>query len=148
MSLNLGAPLDALVSMVAGISGVQAVYRGAPESMSNRVSAYVALGGHSIESDEFRELERQQRYLVVFGYRVQNAEATAEDTIADAVDAFEMAFFSARAAGTGLFATATTQVEDGALDVAGADSPEYAAYAGQEFRLYPLVVTVVQRMAD
>lgn len=148
MSLNALAPLDALVTMVTAISGVQTVFRGAPESLPTRVSAYVTLGGHTIDSDEFHGLERVARYLVVFGYRVMGAESTAEATIAAAVDAFEVAFFAARLAGTGLFATATTQVEDGGLDVSGADSPEYAVYAGQEYRLYPLLVTVSQRSAD
>lgn len=148
MPLATGAALDALVTMVTGVTGMQRVYKGVPESLSNTVDAYITVGGHTIDSEEFGENRRDTHFWVVFGYRVHGAEATAEDTLADYIDAFEAAFFTARHGGTGLFDHATTGVEDGLLDASVADSGDYLAFAGQEFRTWPYLVTVVQRAAD
>ena len=116
-----------------------------PESLSNRVSAYVALGAQPLGMKADHCLQRDAAYLVVFGYRVHNAEATAEDTLADAVDAFVTQFYSDRQTGQGLFASATTEVESGELDLTLAGGPEYQISAGQEFRTFPIMVTATQR---
>lgn len=145
MSLAARAALDALVTMVGGIAGVQATYKGAPESLSNRVSAYVALGAQPQGQKAGGLLERNGEMLVVFGYRVKGAEATAEETLADFIDAFTTQFYADRKNGAGLFDSATTQVQTGELDMTLARSPEYMALAGQEYRLFPIIVTATQR---
>ncbi len=145
MAFRTKAALDALITMVGSIPGVQTVYRGAPESMTNTVSAYVALGGQPIRADRATQLlERQTQFLVVFGYRVKGAEATAENVLSDIVDAFVARFYTDRASGAGLFASAATDVETGELDLTLSSSPEYQVSAGQEYRRYPLLVSATQ----
>lgn len=151
MSLDSGAVLDALVTMLGSVSGVQRVYRGAPMSLTNTLCAWVALGGHTIASEEFEvedtQLEREARFYVAFGYRVSGDESTAEDALADAVDDFELTFYQDRLAGSGVFASGTG-VRDGGLSATLADAPEYWALAGQENRIYPMLIAVTQRDAE
>jgi hypothetical protein len=145
MAFHTKAALDALIVMLEAIPGVQRVYRGVPESLANTVSVYVALAGQPLIPDKATQLlHRDAQFLVVFGYRVQGAEATAENVIADAIDAFVSQFYADRSSGAGLFAAATTDVISGDLDLTLAASPEYQISAGQEYRRYPLLVSAGQ----
>lgn len=145
MSFTTSAPLTALQAMEAATTGVQAAQIGAPESFSTRVSAYVTVAGQRIIDKAGGLLQREADYFCAFGYRVAGAEATAETTLAAAVDSFVAAFYAARAARTGLFAVATTQVLSGTLDLSLASAPEYRTVAGQEYRILPFLVTVTQQ---
>jgi len=144
LSFTTSAPLTALATMLGSVTGIQDVRTGVPESLSNRVSAYVTVSGQRIIDKASGLLQREADYFIEIGYRVQGAEATAETTVAAALDDFVADFYAARKNGTGLFLEATTQVKSGSLDLSLASSPEYRILAGQEYRLQPIVVTVVQ----
>jgi hypothetical protein len=146
MALKTKAALDALVTMVAGIPGVQKVYSGVPESFDHIFSAYVAMGGQPLITDKATQLvQRETQFLVVFAHKVKGNETPAENTIADALDVFVTQFLYDRANGVGLFARDITDVLSGDLDVTLAATPEYQISAGQEVRRYPLLVSATQR---
>lgn len=138
MSFNTLAPLTEIRTLLTA-AGVQQVHTGVPESLGFRVSAYVALAGQRIVDKAGRLLQRETHYFVGIGYRVKGAEATAEQDLAALLDAFITQFYAARA--TGLNGTA----ENCALDLSLADNPSYQVLAGQEIRVYPLIVTATQQ---
>lgn len=138
MAFDTGAVLSRIVTLLTN-AGVQQVYTGAPESLSKRVSAYVAVVGQQVSDKPAGVLRREARYFVGLGYRVSGAEATAETDLATFLDAFLTAFYADRE--TRLNGTCTNCW----LDLSLADDPQYQVTAGQEFRLYPFIVIAVQQ---
>lgn len=136
MAFNTKSPLGALVTLVTGLVGVQAVYKGVPESISHRVSAYVTLGGQRPYDKAAGLRGREMSYRISFVYRVAGAEATAEDAVADLIDALEAALYADRTLGG--------TVESLEASFSAADEPRYVPVAGQEFREYPVLVAVKQ----
>jgi hypothetical protein len=136
MALATKAVANQLVSILTGLSGMGTVQIGAPESFSQRVGAYVTMGSHSLSRHATGVMRRQTRYLVVFVYRLDGAEATAETALMDLVDAFLAAIHADLTLGGNCKA-----VE---IDVGLADLPEYQLRAGKEFREYPIIVIATQ----
>lgn len=137
MAFDLAGPLNRIVAILTGLTGMQAVSVGVPESLGTRVSAYVTLGGLRVADKATQLLQREQRYYVAFAYRVAGAEATAEADLMAMVDAFIAAIYADRTlAGTARGVT---------VDAGLADQPEYRTLAGQEFRVYPIVVGCTQQ---
>jgi hypothetical protein len=135
-TFNTGAVLDALVALCTA-AGAQTVYRGAPESLTSALSAFVTVAGAEYtDKTTGNNIQRRQRYTVVFGYRVKGQEQTAEATLATVADAFTRLFYHDRTLGD--------LVNDGALDGSIADTPLYQTFAGMEYRLWPLTVSVTQ----
>lgn len=131
------AALNAALAFAAGATGFTLVM-GTPESLSTRAGGYVALGAAQPRDVAAGGLiERPVDCHVVLGYRVAGAEAAAELSIAAAVDALTLAFYATdRGLGVG---------ESAELDFGLVGSAEYDRIAGQEYRLYPIVVRVIQR---
>lgn len=136
MAFNAKEVLTKLKTIVSGLTGVQAVYVGVPLSLSHKVCAYITLGGQRPFDKAGGLRQREQRYRITFAYRVAGAEATAEGTIADLLDALEAALYVDRTLGG--------TVQSLEADFSAADDPQYADFAAQEFRRYPVVVTVKQ----
>lgn len=137
MAFNLAGPLNRIVAILTGLSGMQTVYTGVPESIGTRVSAYVTLGGMRVADKATQLLQREQRYFVAFAYRVSGAEATAEADLMTMVDAFIAAIYADR--------TLNGTAKGVTIDAGLADQPEYRVLAGQEFRVYPIVVGCTQQ---
>lgn len=137
--------MSALITMMQGISGMQEVHRGVPEGFGRTVNAYVAVGPQTPIDKAGGLLQRETTFFVGLGYEVAQAEATAEDTLADMLDAFLTQFYADRKNSAGLFAKATTHVESGELDLSLAGTPQYQVMAGQEFRVFPILVRVTQQ---
>ncbi|MHB1131656.1 MAG: hypothetical protein ACYC4L_04640 [Chloroflexota bacterium] len=136
MAFDLVAPMTKLEAMLLA-AGIQSVQRGAPNGLECRVSAYVALGsGKVIDKTTGGNLLWRQNYFVGIGYRVANAEAGAETTLATVLVAFVKALYGNR--------TLSGTVENAVLTFDLSDEPRYQLYSQQEFRVYPLVVTVDQ----
>lgn len=129
------AVLEYLGTVVAGITGVQQVVIGVPETLTTRATAYLTVGGHRF-GELNRVQERWTRYLIVFGYRVRGMEATAETTVATWVDALQTAVLADLTLGG--------RVASLEIDASLAETPLYASFAGYESRLYPLVVECMQ----
>lgn len=139
--LNSTAPLNRLVALLQGLSGIQQVYVGVPESIGPQVVAYIALGGQQYAELSPGLRRRTAHYFVGFAYAVAGAEATAETTMASLIDAFGIALMAERR--TNLAGTADALDWDFSLG----NSPVYAPVAGQEFRLFPVLVSVVQQQS-
>lgn len=137
MAYNSGAVAAQLVTILTGLSGMGAAQVGAPESVGPRVSAYVTAGGFGSLRHSGGVMQRDQRFMVMFVYRLDKAEATAETTLMGLVDAF----LAAVQADLSLGGTVNTAQLDGSA----ADEPSYQLRAGQEYREYPVIVTVTQR---
>lgn len=138
MALDLVTPMSNLVTILGSVSGLQAVQKGAPESYTNRVMAHVSLGAGRTVDKAGGLIQHEQNYFIGFGYRVQGAEATAEDVLAAAVASFIAAFYAERKTSGSMFASAV-------LDLSMADEPQYQPVAGQEVRIYPVVVVTTQQ---
>lgn len=137
MSFNNLAVANQLVTVLSGLSGMGVVQIGAPESVGPRVSSYVTMGGQHPGRKATGVVQRETRFLCMFAYRVDGAEATAETTLMNLVDAFFTALFAdLTLGGTVMSLEADSQA---------ADEPEYQLRAGKEYREYPVVVTVTQR---
>lgn len=133
--------LAEVVALVQGLTGMQTVYTGVPESLATRVSAYVTLGPQP-EQDKRGGgvLQKEGRIRVTFGYRVKGAEAAAEQDLADMIDRFQTAYYAARR--TNLNSTVDSLLT---LDHSPAGGPEYQPVAGQEYRRYPVDVVFTQQ---
>jgi hypothetical protein len=110
---------------------------GAPESVGPKVLSYVTMGGQRPLRKATGIMQREQRFMVMFAYRVDGAEATAETTLMGLVDAFLGALYA------DLTLSGTALALD--IDTSAADEPEYQLRAGKEYREYPVIVTAVQQ---
>lgn len=132
------AALNAVQSILAGIAGTQATSKGIPESLANRVTAAVTVGDQRPSDKAAGYHETEVSFFIEFAYRVQGAEATAEDTIADWVDALKEAWLADRRLG-GVVRTSE-------LDFSLTREPLYRGIAGKEHRIYPVIwKTVIPR---
>lgn len=136
---DTAGPLQYLATLLGTLApaGLQRVYIGAPESFSNQVSAYVAMTGQRVIRKNTGLLQREARYLIVLGYRVKDHEDTAETTIAALVDALVSKLYLDLTLGGWSLSLD--------IDLTQADTPQYELAAGQEYRRFPLVVTVTQQ---
>ena len=144
MALDTGAPLLRLVAVLQGLPGLQTVYVGVPESIGPQVAAYVALAGQTANNQTNDFARREARYFVSFCYAVAGSEATAETTIAGLIDAFQTALLAERT--SGMNAGSGPIVDSVGWDFSLGDRPDYQPIAGQEFRVWPCLVTVVQHI--
>ncbi len=137
MAFNAKAVLTKLETVVSGLAGIQAVQVGVPQSIGNAVSAYITLGGQNAYDKAGGLRQRDLSFRIVFTYRVAGDVENAEETIADLLDALEVALYADRTLG------GTCQGID--VDFSTANEPQYSDFAGQEYRRYPVIVTVRQQ---
>lgn len=136
MAYSLTAPANRLLAIAQGLSGIGGAQIGVPESIGQRVYAFITAGGAVTGRKAAGVMYRDQRYRVVFVYRLDGAEATAEATLMALVDAFLAALHADL--------TLAATCEGIEIDAGLADAPEYQIRAGKEFREWPLVVTARQ----
>lgn len=143
MSLDAKAALDAVAGLFGGLSPTATVYRGAPnpdETQDEYLHVLVALGGATVNDETVPGvLRREQRVWLTLRYRTDGDVVRAENDLCSLVDQFTSAFYAWRKAGCGGVA------DSASLDLSTADNPDYIPFGGEEFREYPLLVTVVQR---
>jgi len=133
------APLRYLEALCAAIPGVQYAQIGAPLARPWAVMVAVTMGGFAVAPRVVGALaERVQRYYVAVWYRVLGAEADAEQQLGAVVNRIVEALYDDMTLGE----TCRSIRE---IDGTAADLADYAQQAGQEYRVYPLVVHVAQR---
>jgi hypothetical protein len=137
VSLATKDVLNHLVTMVQGISGIQDGHKGIQESLDPTVSISVSVGAQVISDKATQLLQREMSFFLEFAYRVAGAEADAEDVLADALDSFIALWLADRTLG-GLCTSSR-------LDFSLTSEPIYRPTAGQEFRVFPLLVWATQR---
>lgn len=142
MSLNLTGAFTALVALVDSCASVQNVIQGEPLSLPASVSAYVNIGTpRPVDQRTSGLIMIETEYLVTFGFRVAGTdESGPELKLCAAIQEFILAFYADRKAGS-LGGT----VESMELDFSPAGLPEFRPVAGQEFRLFPVIVRVKQQ---
>lgn len=139
-NFDTAAALTSVQTFLASV-GLTAV-TGVPESFAGGVSAYAALGPREmrdIGTNDFIEIS--QGVFIGVGYRVKGAEATIEAALATKLDEITRRFILDRRNSSGMFAVCKNVILDQTLS----RDPRYQLLAGQEFRLYPFMVTFTQR---
>lgn len=149
MSIDLAAAKDALITLLGGTTGLQAVYDGAPESMPTRTSAWVTIGdligpAQSVASGGL--YEQTTHLIVVIGYAVAGTESTSEDYVASAVTDIIHRVIQNRTHTVG----GVTPLLNGTVKTMEPPGPaampaDYVTIAGQEARVYPLAIEIRQR---
>lgn len=135
---STSGPLTQLVTILGGLSGLQSVHTGVPESFSHQVSAYVTAGAQLVDNKASGGLmQRMLAYRVALCYAVDGAEATAETTLCGLIDAFTDALFTDRTLGGTL--------ESMEFDATDAADPIYVKVSGEEIRMYVMTIKGVQR---
>lgn len=137
MAFDTPGILSAIVDVLENLDDMGAVQIGAPQAVGVQVSAWVSFGSHQMVRKTHGITQRETRIFVLFCYRVDGAEATAETTLAGLVDDFLDALHTDLTLGG--------VVTDLRIDSAAADEPDYQLRAGREYREYPVIVTVTQR---
>ena len=146
MPFNATAVLDKLADLAAATTGVDTVYLGAPLATEGQLVVGVSLGGASLlEPRRMGVVRRRQRFRVLFAYRVGDPAvagdagrvAAAERGLAGVVDDFLGRLYADLTLGGACYSA----VE---VDLSQADAPEYRTDAGQEDRVYPIVVGATQ----
>lgn len=118
-------------------AGLQKVYRGTPESLSNQVSAYTFFMPDEKTDKAAGLIELTANYGLTFGFRVQGAEATAENGLIAVFAKFYEVFFTTERPGR---LNGTCRTCD--WDFSRAREDLYKNVAAQEYRLLPTTVTV------
>ena len=136
MSYNTKAPAQKLLTIIQGLSGMGSAQLGVPESWGTKVCAYIGMGSQPTVKKATQVIGRDARYFVSFGYRLDGAEATAEEAMMDLVDAFLAALYADMTLGD-----TCKSIE---VDTGLADAPEYQLRAGKEYREYPIIITCRQ----
>jgi hypothetical protein len=137
MALDSVAILEAVVDVLETLTDLGHVQIGAPQSVGPRVSAWVSLGGHQMMRKATGITQRETRVMVMFCYRIDDAEDTAETTLAGLVDDFMAAVHDDLTLGGA--------VVDARTESPAADEPDYQLRAGKEYREYPVIVVATQR---
>lgn len=140
MTWQIGATMDALVTFLQTIPGVQSVRKGEPTSIPTTVSAFVKVGAMPFSDRQTSDLVRRDGELLIWlGYKVIGSASDVEDTLADVVDELQRRFLVERK--TGKLGGTVDSME---LDTAAASAADYAKIGGQEFRLYPVTIKFTQ----
>lgn len=130
-------PLNYLYSMTQGLTGMQSVFKGVPLSLPTTVSAYLTVGGQRVYYKATDLLQKEQRYMVTFGYSVAGGAAPAEEGMTLLIDRFTYALYADQTLGD--------TVHTAELDFTLADEPQYQGIAGANVRRYPIVVITYQQ---
>lgn len=149
MPLDFNAAIDQIIVLLESLpgladeaGGVTHVHKGVPASLPTRLSVYVALADMLIREKVTQRQDVSAVFAVNFGYRVDansaGAVSLAETALISAVEDFlEVMRLPANR-------TLGAVVTNAALTSLTASRPEYQIVAGQEFRVFGLLVTAGQ----
>ena len=138
-------PMSYLLDLLTNLEGpdgstiLQSVTMGAPLAFQDRVSAFVALGEQQLSDVTFGIVQRDTSYYIGMGYRMPPNQAIAETTLAQAIDAFIVAFYRDRTLGGTVPGKIASEI-----DLSLAKVPAYQTVADQSYRIYALLVRVRQ----
>jgi hypothetical protein len=135
--------LLALRDMLQTITGTQDVFIGIPESYASVVSVSISAGDRTPIDKAAGYHETAVNFYLEFAYAVENAEAAAEQTLADWQDGLEDAWLADRQDTGG---TLGGLVRSWELDYSLQADPRFRRQAGDEVRLAPVLVrTIIPR---
>lgn len=141
MALDLIPPFDKMVALLTALPGMQAVYEGVPNTLAKGVNAYIAATAQNPKDVASSGLiENEATFFVGLSYAIRDsAEGTAERQLMVALTALIKALIIARR--TKLDGTCDTLSWDFSL----ANDPAYQVSAAREFRIFPVLVRIIQR---
>ena len=158
-SFDVEAALNGLKALVETIPSMEAVRIGAPESLTNRIEAWITVGdpggiGTAGDTTTTNTPVVQGVYdldinlILWFGYSVEGAESAAEAQLADWLSSITRALIQNRMGTVG----AVTRNLNGSVDrmglpTAAAGISDYTLMAGAEVRTFPIGIRIVQREA-
>lgn len=156
---DVEAALNGLKALVETIVSVEAVRIGAPESLTNRIEAWITVGdpggiGTAGDTTTTNTPVVQGVYdldinlLLWFGYAVEGAESAAEAQLADWLTEITRRLIQNRM-GTvdGVTRNLNGSVDRMGLPQASAGISDYTLMAGAEVRTFPIAIRIVQREA-
>ena len=162
MSFDLEAALNGLAELVRTIPAMESVQIGAPESLSNRIAAWVTVGdpggiGPNGEPTAGTwavqgVVDLDVNLIVWFGYVVEGSESAAEAMLADYISELVRRLVQNRQGTvTGNSVTVTRNL-NGSVDRLGlpqaaAGIADYTLMAGAETRTWPIGIRITQREA-
>jgi hypothetical protein len=144
MSLDSAGPLTTLASLLSGLVDdqeiplIRSVTIGVPTAIGTDVGAYVALGAQSVKRVASGVIQREASYYVGICYQVQASISAPELAVGAIVDALIRAIYADLTLGGQV-------TQDVLLDLSLSREPRYQLVVGQEFRVYPVVLTLIQR---
>lgn len=139
MQFDTPGALARIVTVLKGLNGMGVVGEGSPDLIKSGIGAYVFLMRQEVTDKATSLLQQRSAFFIGIGYRVGGSEAHAERQSVALVDAFTEAFYAERA--TDLAGNATS-IE---LDKTIGDTRPYTDWVGEEYRVFPMVLTVVQQ---
>lgn len=148
---DIEAALNGLKDLISTIPAIESCQIGAPESLSNRISAWVTVGDPGEIAPRMTQVYEMPMSLVAwFGYAVEGSEQAAEAMLADYVSELVRRTIQNRIGTvTGNSVTVTVNLNGSVtrmdLPQAAAGISEYTMMAGLETRTYPLGIRIIQR---
>lgn len=137
MAINLPGLVDQVVTLLDAVANTQRVSEGTPETPEYQIELTVGLGAVRVTPKATGGLiQVEAEVFVTLYYRVEGAETATETALATLVEAIIRAVMADRTLG-GL-------AQSVAPDTGLAGQPEYADWAGSEYRRYPLVILAKQ----
>jgi hypothetical protein len=150
-AFDVEAALEGLKALVDTIPSMEAVQIGAPEVGQERIGAWVSVGDpgeiRAVMAGSVYELDLN--LIVWFRYTVEGSEQAAEAQLADFITELVRRLIRNRqGAVDGVTMNLNGSVSRMGLPQAATGSSEYAMMAGQENRVYPLGVRVIQQETE
>lgn len=148
---DLESALQGLAALVRTLGAMEYVQIGAPESLSNRISAWVTVGDPGeITSKVTGVYDLDINLIVWMGYTVEGAEGAAEAQLADYLSGLVRALIQNRRGTVAGNSVTVARNLDGSvvrmgLPQAAAGISDYTMMAGAETRTYPLGIRVIQQ---
>jgi hypothetical protein len=143
------AAMEGLLALVMTVPSIEAGQLGAPESTNERIGAWVSMGDPNvIESRMQGVYEFDFNLIVYWRYTVEGSETAAESALGDFLSELTRRMIQNRM-GTvdGVARNLNGSVDMMGLPQAALGGADYSMMAGQENRLYPIGIRVIQREA-
>lgn len=138
--MDILAAFDKVKDLVASVDGMQSVKEGVPEALGPSVAAFVAMSPIELVEEATGLVTARITFYIFLGYKVSGAEATAERKLIAGVQDLIGKFYAARATDF------DGVIENSSINLTLAAQPEYEILAAQEYRRYPVLITVWQSL--
>jgi hypothetical protein len=140
MALDVVAAFDQVKALISSIEGMQLVKEGVPESLGPSFSAFIAVSPIALDDSATGEVQAKIIFYIFLGYKVSDNESQAERRLIAGLQDLIPKFYTARKTGF------NDTVENAEINLTLAAQPEYEILASQEYRRYPVLITVWQSL--
>ena len=147
MAFDVEAALNGLKALVETVPAIEAVRIGAPESLTNRIEAWITVGDPGEIAPMVQGVYDLDLSLICWlGYVVEGSESAAEAQLADWLTEITRRLIQNRMETVdGVTRNLNGSVERMGLPQAAAGVADYTNMAGAEVRTFPIGIRIVQR---